>query len=133
MCEGTSSIYTEKLLTCLACLAKLWTTQLPKLQIWENWQKLKEAVQTLISLIRWPYEDKDSSSLQRDLWWQSQNHLQKQLKRDRVIVQSLQLLQQLWPPPRQQIEEEESVRTLMLRPSLVNLAPQHQHLLYRDH
>ena len=31
-CEVTSSIHTDKPLTCLACLARLWVTLLPSLQ-----------------------------------------------------------------------------------------------------
>ena len=66
-CGGTSSTHTDKYLTFLICLARLWAILLPLLHTWEKLIQVLGPSMDFADSKRWPNEENKASLLQREL------------------------------------------------------------------
>ena len=66
-CGGTFSTHTDKLLTFLACLAKLWAILLPLQCTWEKFMQVLDTSTDFVDSRRWPNEENEASLLRREL------------------------------------------------------------------
>ena len=66
-CGRTSSIHNKKLVTWIACLARLWATEFLSWQTWENLIRWKDFVKILASCIKRPKEAKEGVTTFKEL------------------------------------------------------------------
>ena len=66
-CGGTSSTHTNKPLTFLKCLARLWAILLPLLRTWEKLIQVLGPSMDFADSRRWPNEESKDSLLRREL------------------------------------------------------------------
>ena len=62
-CGGTSSIHTEHPSIDFAYFARKWAAEFPDLRVWLKETQLQETKNCLIEEIKWPKDEKESSSL----------------------------------------------------------------------
>ena len=66
-CGGTSSTHTDKPLTFLECLARLWAILLPLLRTWEKLTQELGSSMDFADSRRWPNEESEASLLWMEL------------------------------------------------------------------